>query len=261
MSPREWDLESPIACSVVTRPHGVDVSAWGIPATEARPFAVGEFVAAISAGGSINCDVWTVTIHAAGTHTETVRHIRDEGPFVDEIHFAPLMRCLLLRVRPTSLAASGETYSGTNDPQDPVVTRAALQTAAAALGPTPTDFDALLLATGTIGEHSDARFDERPAPYLTDEAMTWVHDQVHVQHLLVDLPSVDRLWDGGRVSGHHLYWGVDADGVRTPSRTITEFVRVRADLPSGCYALQLSVAAWHADAAPSRVTLYRAVQP
>lgn len=263
MTQGDWDMKSPLPCSVVTRSPGSDVSAWGIPAAEATPFKAGDFVAAVRAGGSINCDVWTVTVHSAGTHTETIRHIQDEGPHIDELHFPPMQSCLVLRVEPVAFKGSRESYLGSWGVEDRVITRASLSRAEASLAPEirRAPATALLIATGTIGENDDARFDERPAPYLTAEAMTWIRNHRRVKHLLVDLPSVDKLWDGGHLCSHKLYWGTDFTPVRWPARTITEFVRVNSIITSGLYGLQMSVAAWHSDAAPSRITLYRTKQP
>ena len=52
---------------------------------------------------------------------------------------------------------------------------------------------------------------------------------------LVDLPSVDREVDGGRLEAHHAFWGLP-DNPRHHC-TITELVYVPSNAPDGMYLL------------------------
>jgi hypothetical protein len=82
-----------------------------------------------------------------------------------------------------------------------------------------------------------------------------------VEHLLVDLPSVDRMNDGGRLLAHRAFWGMPAGTTHAthatrPNATITELIYVPEQIPDGLYLLSLQVAPFVADAAPSRPLLY-----
>ena len=46
-----------------------------------------------------------------------------------------------------------------------------------------------------------------PPPFFSFEAMELVAE-LGVKHLLVDMPSVDRTFDEGRLSAHHIFWNV-----------------------------------------------------
>lgn len=230
-------------------------SAWGIPAATSTPFTAGDFVASVAAGGSVNCDVWSLTVHSAGTHTETALHVvKDGAPTIDQIEFAPLIDAVVVNVAPVPLAATGESYPGEARPEDHVVSADALRTAFDGLS-VPID-GALVVLTGTLRTDSDAHFSDEIPPYFTTEAMRWIARVARPRHLLVDLPSVDRLWDGGLVANHKEFWGVATDHVACPERTITEFVRAAPEATTGYAQLQLSVSSWRSDAAPSRVTLH-----
>jgi kynurenine formamidase len=230
-------------------------TAWGIPDAAAQPFAAGDFVAAVAQGGSVNCDVWTFSVHSSGTHTETARHIVDSGaPPISDIHFPPLLDALVLRVAPEAFRDTEESYDGAPCDNDLVITREGLQRAIAERNSPPVS--ALVVLSGTIRTPEDARFEYEPAPYFTNEAMTWIVETLAPTHLLVDLPSVDRLWDGGKVANHRRFWGVTSAGVARPLNTITEFLCAEPDLASGEYQLQMSVSSLVADAAPSRILLY-----
>jgi hypothetical protein len=75
-----------------------------------------------------------------------------------------------------------------------------------------------------------------------------------VDHLLVDLPSVDREEDGGALAGHRAFWQVD--GTIRMHATITEFTFVPDEVSDGWYALNLQTAAFVNDATPSRPLLH-----
>ncbi len=84
-------------------------------------------------------------------------------------------------------------------------------------------------------------------PTFTPDAMKRIV-ALGVKHLLVDLPSVDRR-DDARLTNHRIFW---KRGV-----TITELVYVPSRVKDGKYLLNLQVAAFEADAAPSRPVLYK----
>jgi kynurenine formamidase len=90
-------------------------------------------------------------------------------------------------------------------------------------------------------------------PYLTLGAMQRIVD-AGVQHLLIDLPSVDREEDGGALAAHHLFWNVPAEP--NFQKTITELIYVPNEISDGDYILNLQVSNFANDAAPSRPMLF-----
>jgi kynurenine formamidase len=90
-------------------------------------------------------------------------------------------------------------------------------------------------------------------PYLTIGAMQRIVD-AGVQHLLIDLPSVDREEDGGALAAHHLFWNVPAEP--NFQKTITELIYVPNEISDGNYILNLQVSNFANDAAPSRPMLF-----
>jgi hypothetical protein len=78
-----------------------------------------------------------------------------------------------------------------------------------------------------------------------------------VQHLLTDLPSVDRLQDAGHLTAHRIFFGLPAGSTRLadarrPFATITELACFPASLHDGPCALQIQIPSWSGDAVPSR---------
>jgi hypothetical protein len=72
---------------------------------------------------------------------------------------------------------------------------------------------------------------------------------------LIDLPSVDRESDEGKLIFHHGYWGVPDKP--NHERTITELIYVDNSITDGLYILDLQMAAFENDASPSRPILYK----
>ncbi|MDZ4197779.1 MAG: hypothetical protein U1E27_00680, partial [Kiritimatiellia bacterium] len=60
--------------------------------------------------------------------------------------------------------------------------------------------------------------------------------------LLLDLPSVDRAFDEGKLSVHHIFWDVeqgshDADSRNHSLKTITEMIYVPDEIPDGKHVI------------------------
>ena len=90
-------------------------------------------------------------------------------------------------------------------------------------------------------------------PYFTVAFMDKLVEH-GVLHVLVDLPSVDREVDGGRLEAHHAFWRVP-DNPRQGC-SITELIYMPSNAPDGMYLLHLGVAPMDNDAAISRPVLY-----
>jgi hypothetical protein len=103
-----------------------------------------------------------------------------------------------------------------------------------------------------------------PLPaFFSREAMEYIAD-LGVQHLLVDLPSVDRMLDEGKLCSHHIFWNVPFDRHDVPEReysmkTITEMIYVDDAVADGRYLLNLQIPGFAADAAPSRPIVYDSI--
>ncbi len=79
--------------------------------------------------------------------------------------------------------------------------------------------------------------------------------ELGIEHLLIDLPSVDKEKDNGALLAHKTFWNYD--GELRKSATITEFIFVPNHILDGTYFLNLQVAPFENDASPSRPVLYK----
>ena len=91
-------------------------------------------------------------------------------------------------------------------------------------------------------------------PCYFDVGVVALLDQLQTKHFLVDTPSVDREEDAGVLAFHHAFWKVPTSPIG--DRSITELIFVPNDVQDGPYILELQLANFTNDAAPSRPLLY-----
>ncbi|HUG97704.1 MAG TPA: cyclase family protein [Gammaproteobacteria bacterium] len=249
-----------VSLAIPLDPHGAQPAHFGAPAARSEPLAAGEFVGDTRAGGSCNCETVTLVPHCNGTHTEGPGHVTRERISVHDRALQPLYLAALVSVAAEGAARSDETSSPMPRDGDRLITARGL---AAALGEGARQVQALVVRSlpNDSGKRTRDWMTPPLPPYFSHEAMTLL-TEIGVRHLLTDLPSVDRLLDEGRLTGHRVFFGMPpgsnaAADVGRPEATITEMIYVPDDLPDGLYALSLQLACWVGDAAPSRPVLFR----
>lgn len=249
-----------VSLAIPLDPHGAQPAHFGAPAARSEPLAAGGFVGDTRAGGSCNCETVTLVPHCNGTHTEGPGHVTRDRLSVHDRALQPLYLAALVSVAAEDAARSGESSSPVPQAGDRLITARAL---AAAIGDDARQAQALVVRSlpNDPGKRTRDWMAPPLPPYFSREAMTLL-TEIGVRHLLTDLPSVDRLLDEGRLTGHRVFFGMPpgsaaAADVGRPEATITEMIYVPDNLPDGLYALSLQLACWVGDAAPSRPVLFR----
>ena len=247
---------------------------FGAPPAREQALEAGSFVGDVRRGGSCNCSTYTLTAHCNGTHTECVGHITAERLSVRELCTELFSVALLISVEPVPASSTSESTTPPPKSGDFLITRAALETAVRMLDSqlAATELSRLELWRAAIAQRAlvirtmpnDAskrlrRYSEQPAPYFSAEAMQWIVTQ-GVEHLVVDLPSLDRAEDEGNLTAHRIFWNVPPSVISIGSdtrrrATVTELAYVPDQVVDGLYLLNLQVAPFAADAAPSRPML------
>ncbi|MFZ0598120.1 MAG: cyclase family protein, partial [Flavobacterium sp.] len=97
-------------------------------------------------------------------------------------------------------------------------------------------------------------------PYLSEEAAIFIRE-TEIQHLLIDLPSVDKEHDEGKLLAHKAFWNVkDTLNLNPDARfnaTITEMIFAANEIEDGDYILNIQIASFENDASPSKPILYK----
>jgi kynurenine formamidase len=255
------NLDDPLSIAMPLDFGGVQPNHFGAARATAAPLSDGAWVGDVRAGGSVNCEQLSIVPHCNGTHTECVGHLTTDRLAVHEVLRGGISLARLVSIRPASCESTGETPDPDAQADEPVITRASL---AAALADSPKEADALIVRTlpndaAKLGRRYDGA---APAAYLTPEAATFIA-LLGVRHLIVDLPSLDRARDGGRLVAHRAFWGLPAasnrahDAARRDA-TVTELAWIAPTIRDGWYLLDLQIPAFLSDAVPSRPILYPA---
>lgn len=231
-----FNLDKPLPIGIaVSRNNGV--SSFSINHATYEDYQDGSFIGNISKGGSCNLETITFTPHGNGTHTECFGHIaKDEKAYVndcieDSFYFALLYSC-------TIKENEGNTYLNLDK-----VLNSDLQ-----------KYKALVLRSlPNSTEKTTTDYSGKNAAAIHPDDMQKIVD-AGIEHIIVDLPSVDPEWDGGALQSHHIFWNYPKSTRRNCS--ITEFVYVDNIVVDGDYMLKLNIAPFISDAAPSKPILY-----
>lgn len=244
--------------SIPLRFNGPQPNAYGVEHARSEPVRAGTLVGDTREGGSVNFERYTFIPHCNGTHTECVGHITRERISVRECLRDVIVPAVLVSVEPESPSNFSLTSSG-----DQVITR---ETLAPALGSANLSLPGTSLIVRTLPndeskltrEYGEANI----PPYFSTGAMEYIVE-CGFKHLLVDLPSIDRLFDGGKLANHRTFWNVEPgsfevnENTRTDS-SVTELIYVPNEVVDGEYLLNLQIAPFESDCAPSRPMLFSA---
>jgi kynurenine formamidase len=261
---RRWraDVTAPADLAIVLEFNGEQPSFFVETPASSEPLRIGGFTGSVANGASCNCAVHSLAPHCHGTHTECIGHVTRSPVTVASL--TPVAPCvaLVVSVRPEPLGAAAAALPGGHAAAgDLVIRRGALAAAASAWLDAPcTAVVIRTLPNGADKRHRAYSGSPSPAPYFLPEAMRWLVER-GVNSLVVDLPSLDRADDGGRLAAHREYWGLppgseDAAQATRGQALVTELAYVPDSVADGLYLLDLQVPAFGSDAAPSRPVLY-----
>ena len=240
------DLHAPIDISIPLRSGKENVNAWYVGPVEIEPVRGDGFVGAVKEGGSVNFRNVAFNPHGNGTHTECVGHINPDVSAVQDSLNLFWFTAVLMTINPEKREQKKEFQE--------IGDRVILFSPAQKKHLQETRPEALVIRTlPNIHQKINAHYSNTNPPYLDHEAALFLRN-VGVKHLLIDLPSVDREHDGGRLLAHRAFWNYP-DQPRKDC-TITELIYVPDTVPDGKYMLNLQMASLVNDASPSKPCLH-----
>jgi kynurenine formamidase len=262
------DFSRGLSLAIEQRFGAVQLQCFGAAPARSTPMAVGSFTGSVRTGASCNCSTLTLTPHCNGTHTECAGHLTAETlDVLDVLPTAPLL-ALLVSVEPEHAAGGDRVIGGAAlerawraAADGGAVSASAGAGATAHGGPGERRATALVLRTLPNDSSKATRnYDQLAAPYLSLAAAEFVVQQ-GIEHLVLDLPSADRLDDGGALAAHRCFFGMPATGTaladaRRAHCTLTELAFIADSARDGWHILQLHAPALGGDAIPSRPMLY-----
>ncbi|MCX7729524.1 MAG: cyclase family protein, partial [Bacteroidia bacterium] len=178
--------------------------------------------------------------HGNCTHTECVGHISAEPTSVFQTLNNYFFKAKLISVLPEYLQNT-----------DTVITKNSLIPHIQ----NEKHIDALIIRTIPNDEKKlYYNYSNTNPTYLSKEAVEYILEK-QVKHLILDLPSVDKEKDDGKLEGHKTFWNYPNE--KHSLRTITELAFIPNTILDDWYFLNLQIAPIESDASPSNPVLYR----
>lgn len=271
------DSTRPLDVSIPLNFNGAQPNAYDVEKAISKPCEAGEMVGDTRRGGSINFEQIKFIPHCNGTHTECVGHITHERISVRDCLQDAFILGHLISITPEKASETNETYAVELDENDKLITRKAINNGLNNLKSEISNFSlketqaakelskALIIRTLPNDESKLSQtYLEKIPPFFSTEAMQFIAE-LKIRHLLVDMPSIDRIFDARKLSNHRIFWNVEQGAFEISEaslihKTITELIYVPNEIEDGNYLLNLQIAPFEADASPSRPILFKLLQ-
>lgn len=237
------DLSKPLDIAIPLSADENNPIAWYIDKPVIAPVTMGNWTGKVSEGSSTNFNNIFFNPHGHGTHTECLGHITKDFYSINEALKNFFFIAELVSITPE---VQGD---------DLVITKKHIEKALNGQKP-----EAIILRTLPNDEVKQSKkYSNTNPPYLEEAAAQYIRECA-IEHLLIDLPSVDKEKDEGKLLAHKAFWNVkDVATLKADARhnaTITELIFVPDSIADGSYLLNLQIASFVNDAAPSKPVLY-----
>jgi kynurenine formamidase len=233
---KTFDLNQPVDISI---PFGSNLGplAWYLDRATIEPVKMEGFVGAVREGGSVNFNNILFNPHGHCTHTECVGHITEKEVVLYHHFNGEMKMAQLISVKPNIIK------------EDNVITLDAI--GAIDFHPEAT---ALIIRTLPNSDDKKNTNYSNTNPTYFDPKVIQHFNSIGIEHLIVDLPSVDREEDGGALISHKTFWEYPAN--TQYQKTITELAYIPDNVLDGLYLLQIQFIRVENDASPSRPLLF-----
>jgi kynurenine formamidase len=231
------DVSKPIDISIAIDASKLNVNAWYLDDPKIEPEVINDYEVSVKNGAVVNFNSINFNPHSHITHTECVGHITKKVHSVNQnlkhyFHLAEVITVAPLEINGDFIIATKQLKMALrNKKRDAVIIR----------------------TLPNLEDKKSARYSNSNPTYLLEETAIFLREK-GIKHLLVDLPSVDKEKDEGRLLAHNAFW--NTEGELRMDATITEFIYVPNTVKDGEYLLNLMIAPFENDATPSKRILY-----
>lgn len=255
------DLNEPLDLSIPLSEEGP--RAWYAPRFQSTAVRDENFLGSVAEGGNVNFRNVQFNPHGNGTHTESVGHIDQQLWPINQQLRNFFHRACLISIEPARISVPRQ-YVGLGQYTDLLIKQEQIELAIQKqVDSVKADFwngdidlsKALIIRTLPNPESKKQKdWSGSHPPYLSPEAASWMRKQ-GIKHLLLDLPSLDREADHGKLLAHRAFWNYPDNPDK--EATITEMIYAGDSIADGFYILNLMIAPFELDASPSKPILYR----
>ncbi len=235
------DFNQPIDISIPLRASTENITAWHVEAPKFEPVRMGDWIGDVNRGASVNFRNIFFNPHGHGTHTECVGHISKENYTINQSLKQFFFLAELVTVLPEE-----------QDNGDFIITQKQIETVLGEKRP-----EAIVIRTvSNPVSKMNAHYSGTNPPFLHHEAAHYIQS-IGIRHLLIDMPSVDKEKDEGKLLAHHAFWQYPHN--TRLDATITELIYVPNTVFDGTFFLNLQIVSFENDASPAKPVLYRVV--
>ena len=249
----EVDFSKGIDISIPLDFNGDQPNTYGVKKATSAPFKDDQFIGDTREGGPCNFETYSITTHCNGTHTECIGHITNERISILNSLNEELIPATLISITPKNIQ---ESYIPKLCADDLLISKEDLESHLSNVN--PSFLQAVIIRTlpNSISKIKRNYMKEEPS-FFSIDAMKYIVD-LGVNHLLVDIPSVDRLLDDGYLSAHNIFWETKGKKFNQYAKykTITEMIFVDDDIKDGSYLLNLQIPPFVSGASPSSPIIY-----
>jgi arylformamidase len=231
------DLCKPIDISIAIDVSKKNINAWYLDEPKIYPVQDGNWIASVKNGASVNFRNIEFNPHSHITHTECAGHITKEIHSVNQNLNQYFFLTEVISIAPESkdkdffISKKQVEFALKNKKCQAVVIR----------------------TLPNLTDKKSKQYSNTNPIYLLEETAIYLREK-GIEHLLIDLPSVDKEKDNGELLAHNAFW--NTKGKLRINATITEFIYVQNAVKDGSYFLNLMIAPFENDATPSKPILY-----
>ena len=237
----EVDISKPLDISIPIDVSKENVNAWYVDGPKIFPEEIDGEIVKVSEGAVVNFNNIHFNPHSHITHTECVGHITEKVHSVNTNLKYYIFLAEVVTIAP--LFHNGDFLIGVKQ------LKTALRNKKR---------DAIVIRTlPNLEEKKSMQYSNTNPTYLSEKAAIYLKEK-GIKHLLIDLPSVDKEKDDGKLLSHNAFW--NTDGELRMDATITEFIYVPNTIEDGEYLLNLMIAPFENDATPSKPVLYKIIK-
>ena len=188
------DLSKPLDISIPLHASKDNVNAWYVDEPKIFPVRTDEWVGNVKEGGDVNFNNIHFNPHAHGTHTECVGHITEEIHSINKLLKTFFFYAEVITVVPEK---HGEDF---------IISKKQLQFA---IGNKKRE--AIIIRTlPNFTDKNSMQYSHTNPPYLLEDAAIYLREK-GIDHLLIDLPSIDKEKDGGELLAHNAFWNTNGN--------------------------------------------------
>ena len=240
--------------------NGPQPNFFNVEPGKVKPFKSGPTSYSISDGAGCNVTEISMNIHCTGTHTECVGHLLEKESSISECIKELFLPTVLITVTPIFFSQCPDDYHVSINNDEKVISKNLVEECYDKYESNQ-PLSMIIRTLPNPMEKQFYSFSEKRPPFFTNDALKFLSNKI--EHLVVDIPSIDRMEDNGLLGNHRIFWSDNGNlkgAINSNSKkTITELAYIPNDVEDGFYFMNIQLPHFKIDAAPSRPIILQSI--